>query len=104
MLRLSLSVLLFCTVAIVFGQKSISIEDFSQKDTFLSKSVSNINWTKDGKYYSTLQDNKIIKYNVTTGAAIDTLFDATKFPEKPVIQFYLFSSDESKVLLATEKT
>lgn len=105
MFRLSLTlVFLFFAVPVILAQKPIAVEDFSAKDTFHSKSVNNVNWTKDGKYYTALRDNRIIKYDVTTGNEIDTLFDASEFPENPVIQFYSFSLDESKLLLATDKT
>lgn len=105
MLRFSLTlVFLFFTLPVILAQKPIAVEDFSVKDTFYSKSVNNVNWTKDGKYYTALRDNRIIKFDVTSGNEIDTLFDASEFPEKPVIQFYSFSLDESKLLLATDKT
>jgi dipeptidyl-peptidase 4 len=104
MLRLPLSlVACILAVAIVYGQKAISVEDFSSRDTFLAKSISGINWSKDGRYYTTLQNNKIIKYNVTTGQEVETILDGSVFPEKIEIHHYTFSNDENKVLVITEK-
>jgi dipeptidyl-peptidase-4 len=84
------------------GQKKITVEDFTTKNTFAQKSVSGIRWMKDGKFYSTLSGNKISKYNVTSGEIAETFFDAATLPIKLNIQEYALSEDEKKILLLTE--
>jgi dipeptidyl-peptidase 4 len=83
------------------GQKEISIDDFSTNNTFQAKAVSGINWMKDGKFYTSLVDNRIVKYNVTTGEEVEVIFDAKSFPSLQ-ISYYLFSGNESKILIASE--
>lgn len=84
-----------------FAQKTITVEDFTTKPTFAAKSVSGINWMKDGKFYSSLQNNKVVKYNVTTGEVVETLVDGNALSPAIQIDDYSFSADEKQVLLST---
>lgn len=83
------------------AQKQITVEDFTLRNTFAQRSVSGINWMKDGKYYSSLGDNKVVKYDVSTGKAVQTLLDGSLLSPTVSIDDYSFSSDESKLLLLT---
>lgn len=91
---------LFVSVT-AFAQKKISIEDFTTKNTFEQKSIAGIRWMKDGKFYSSLKENKVIRYDITTGSAVETVLDGSTLPEKLTIQGYTFSDDEKKLLLLT---
>jgi dipeptidyl-peptidase 4 len=88
-------------------KKPITFDDVFKKGTFSQKSVYGINWMKDGQFYTTkVKDSKtkndlVIKYNIANGQAIDTLVHGGKL--KINFSSYQFSSDESKVLLATEE-
>ncbi len=84
-----------------YAQKQITVEDFTTKNTFSQKTVRGINWMKDGKFYSTLENNKVVKYNITTGKPVETLVDGSTLNPKIEIQDYLFSGDEKKLLLST---
>jgi dipeptidyl-peptidase 4 len=84
------------------SQTSISVEDFSINSTFQVKSITGINWMKDGKFYTSLLDNRIVKYNITSGQLVDTVFDARIFPSLE-ISSYSFSNSEDKILIASEK-
>lgn len=84
-----------------YSQKQISVDDFSTRPVFLQKSVSGINWMKDGKFYTSLQNNKIVKFNVTSGEVVETLFDGNSLSPSVEIDDYTFSSDEKKVLITT---
>ncbi len=86
-----------------FAQKSITVEDFTTKTTFTPRTVTGINWMKDGKFYSALDDNKVIKYDITTGQAVETLVDGNTLNPKIEIEDYSFSADENKVLLVTDQ-
>ncbi|MDQ3393010.1 MAG: DPP IV N-terminal domain-containing protein [Bacteroidota bacterium] len=93
-------------------KKEISLEDIFVEKKFNQNSVSGINWMKDGLFYTSLVADKngqyIIKYNITTGSAIDTLVDSRQlnsdnasFSSNSSIDDYQLSSDEAKILLAT---
>ncbi|HEY3404085.1 MAG TPA: S9 family peptidase [Ohtaekwangia sp.] len=95
--------LLFCAMAwCCAAQKQITIEDFTTKPTFVQKTVRGINWMNDGKFYSTQEGNKIVKYNITTGQAVETILDGASLNPQIEIQGYTFSSDEKKILIQTE--
>ena len=87
-------------------KKNITLEDIWAKGTFRSKSVQNINWMKDGAFYSALENGKIIKHQVTDGAAVETLFDQASGVEnlgkKLEMEDYALSSDEQKILISAE--
>jgi dipeptidyl-peptidase-4 len=85
-----------------YAQKQITVEDFTTKNTFPQKTVRGINWMKDGKFYSTLENNKVVKYNITTGKPVETLVDGSTLNPKIDIQDYSFSGDEKKLLLTTD--
>lgn len=85
-----------------YAQKQITVEDFTTKNTFPQKTVRGINWMKDGKFYSTLENNKVVKYNITTGQPVETLVDGSTLNPKIDIQDYSFSTDEKKLLLTTD--
>lgn len=78
--------------------------------TFSPSGIQNVNWMKDGQFYTTLKrvdgDIELRKYNILTGeyevlVAVSEL--NVKGREKPImIQEYQFSADETKVLLKTD--
>src|SRR5688572_6732162 len=97
-----LSIIFFLALSVtVCAQKQVTIEDFTTENTFNQKSISGINWMKDGKFYSTLESNKIVKYNMTSGQAVETIFDGATATPKVDIRSYSFSEDEKKILLLT---
>jgi dipeptidyl-peptidase-4 len=85
------------------AQKQISVEDYTTQNTFGEKSVTGINWMNDGKYYSTLTDNKVIKYDLVTGREVETLVDGSSFSSAISIDDYSFTEDERKMLLLTSQ-
>src|SRR5690242_16857240 len=101
-MKKSLIILLFaaCCVSSI-AQKQITVEDFTTKNTFAQKSVTGINWMHDGKFYSSLVDNKITKFSITTGQPVQTILDGSSLSPAVNIQSYSFSADEKKLLLLT---
>lgn len=83
------------------AQKEITIDDFTTHNTFAQRSVYGINWMNDGKHYTTLEGNKIVKYAIATGQAVETLADGNTMNPKINFTDYELSSDEKKVLLLT---
>ena len=92
----------FLAVTQSFSQSSISVDDFTTRNTFTEKAISGINWMNDGKYYSALSENKVVKYDITTGQPVQTLVDGGALPAGIVIEDYSFSADERKLLLQTQ--
>ncbi|HET9487551.1 MAG TPA: DPP IV N-terminal domain-containing protein [Chryseosolibacter sp.] len=90
-------------VTSLWCQTKISVEDFTIRDTFAEKEVTGINWMNDGKFYSALTDNKVVKYDVTTGQSVQTLVDGAAFSTPIDIDEYNFSADERKILLQTKR-
>ncbi len=84
------------------AQKQITIDDIYTNYTFWSKSVYGINWMNDGRYYSTLKENKILKYDVTTGEPVETILDGNSLADV-TIAGYEFNADEKYILLLTDK-
>src|SRR5690349_21472668 len=97
-LLMILAVVLFASA---YGQKQITVEDFTTKNTFAQKTVSGINWMKDGQFYSSLTNNKVVKFDITTGKEVQTLLDGSALSPQVDIENYSFSADESKLLLLT---
>ncbi|MBX2961195.1 MAG: S9 family peptidase [Cyclobacteriaceae bacterium] len=95
-------VLLFLPLLLV-AQREITIDDFTTRNTFAQRSVYGINWMNDGKFYSSQDGNKVVKFDITTGQAVETLLDGDALTPKLSIQSYSFSSDEKKLLLLTER-
>jgi dipeptidyl-peptidase 4 len=85
---------------LVLAQKQISIDDFTTRNTFAQKTVSGIKWMSNGKFYTSIDNNKIIKYDITTGQAVETIVDGSGL--NITIQNYGMSDDEKKLLLNTE--
>jgi dipeptidyl-peptidase 4 len=98
-----LALLIFFLPIALPAQKQISVEDFTTRNTFAQRTVNEINWMKDGKYYSALSDNKIIRYDVTNGNPLETIVDGSSFQPAIDIDDYSFSADEGLVMLSSGK-
>jgi dipeptidyl-peptidase-4 len=97
-------ILISCLVVAFYAssaQRQIAVEDFTVRNTFAQKSVYGINWMKNGQFYSSLKDNKVIKYSVTTGQPVETIVDGGALSPALRIDDYSLSADETKVLLLT---
>lgn len=99
-----LVILLLWIIKGAIAQREITVEDFTTKNTFAQKEVTSMNWMKEGKYYSALEKNKIIKYNITTGDVVETLVDGALLTPAVNIYSYNLSADEKKILLLTSRT
>ncbi|UZR94869.1 S9 family peptidase [Chondrinema litorale] len=85
------------------SQKRITIDDVFGKNTFSPKRVSGVNWMNDGKYYSAINDNNVVKVDVTTGQAVETIFDGDLLPSGTRLSAYQLSADEKKILILTQR-
>jgi dipeptidyl-peptidase-4 len=96
--------ILFFVSLIAYGahaQQAITVDDFTTKSTFSQKTITGINWMNTGKFYTALDQNKIVKYDITTGQPVETLLDGSTLSPALEIENYSFSSDEKKLLLQT---
>ena len=82
------------------GQQ-FTIEDIYANKLFQEETLEKLNWMNDGRYYTALSSNRIIRYDVATGKPAGVLFEGNKYNLK--IDDYEFSADESKLILLTEK-
>lgn len=83
------------------AQKAISLEDIWKKYTFSTRSVPGFTFQNDGRHYTKLDRNKIVQYDLTTGASTATVLDPATLSNNVQIEEYQFSADESKILLST---
>ncbi|MEM6297831.1 MAG: DPP IV N-terminal domain-containing protein, partial [Bacteroidota bacterium] len=91
------------TAVVAFAQKKeITIEAIHSYDLY-ARSVGGINWMKDGGFYTEQRQNTIVKVNVETGEAVETLFDGSKVSPEVSVDAYSLSADEQKLLIQTER-
>ena len=102
-LRKCLSTALLFVITAGYGQQKIAVEDFTEKGTFKQRSIGGINWMNNGNYYTSLIDNQVIKFNITTGEAQGVIFDGASLDGKKKINNYQFSADERKILVMTDR-
>ncbi|WP_026968868.1 S9 family peptidase [Algoriphagus terrigena] len=86
------------------GLKKVTMEDVFKKGTFDQKTVSGINWMKDGQFYSSQIVRNgapvVVKINVATGEESGVLLDGRALGVN--FSSYSFNADESKALIATD--
>ena len=95
-----LSCVLIAFISLTQAQKQIELTNITD-GTFYPRSVRSVNWMNDGQFYSALSQNKVEKYDVTTGEVVETIVDGNELNIS--IHDYRFSADESQVLLLTER-
>lgn len=82
-------------------KKNVTLEDIWKNGTFASKGVYGLESMNDGIHYSTIADNGkdycILRSEYATTKPADTIVMMKDF----VIEKYEFSSDENKILIAT---
>lgn len=107
--RLSLLVVLCQLIMLPINaqtKKAVSLEDVWTKNSFSQRTVSDVNWMKNGAYYTSLVDGAIIQYNVITGDAVSTLVNKADlkrvYGSEVKIDEYQFSPDETKLLIASQ--
>lgn len=90
--------------------EKITLEAIWKKYEFYGRSVSGLRSTKDGLYYTVIEKsengNQLSKYDYSNGELVEVLLsdEDLKFEDQQLkISSYQFSSDEKKVLIATER-
>ncbi len=87
--------------------QKLTIEDVVIKRTYGQKYVTGLASLNDGLHYTTLEKmgKEIVKYSYKTGEKVATLLDISDLKNDSVkyVVDYQFSSDETKVLLMTDR-
>ncbi|MFD2241401.1 S9 family peptidase [Flectobacillus roseus] len=101
-----IALLMYSSLSVVAQKKNVSLDEVWSKFAFSQKQVRSINWMKDGSFYSALENGRIVKHQVTDGAAVETLFDegvsVENLGQKITIADYTLSSNEQKILIETD--
>lgn len=100
-MKLHLFGLLLLLTFVSVAQKKLTVSDIFEKELFKEETIKSLNWMNDGQYYTALEKNQILRYDVTTGQSDSVIIDGKALNLK--IDDYDFTSDESKVLLLTDK-
>ena len=98
MRQITLLLLLFVS-GLTFAQtKAISIEDVWQNYTFMPEGVSGFNFLQDGRSFTRLEQNMVVKYDLKSGNRTGVLVDGSELPTDTGfdgnIDSYEFSKDE----------
>lgn len=97
-------ILLFLTLpALAQTQKPVTLDDIWGRNAgvFAQRTVQGVNWLKTGGFYTTLDAGKIVKFSITTGQPVETLFDERQASPRISVDGYGLSADERKLLLTT---
>lgn len=100
-MKFKLTIALLCLGLIVEAQNQLTVEAIYQDEVFKQETVESLNWMNDGQFYTALEKNQIVRYDVTTGIADSVIIDGNALNLK--IDDYEFTSDESRLLLLTDK-
>ncbi|RYC72134.1 MULTISPECIES: S9 family peptidase [Spirosoma] len=102
--------LLIILPGLVLAQKPVTLDDIwgRSQGVFNQRSVSGVNWMKTGGFYTTLDGGRIDRFSITTGSAVETLFDerkntVTSTGKAVHVDSYQLSADERKLLLTTNE-
>ena len=107
MLKKYLLLLLVLLATLGLQAQKLTLEDVVIKRTYGQKSVNGLASLNDGLNYTTLENmgKEIVKYSYKTGEKVASLLDISSLKNDSLksIYEYQFSTDESKVLLMTDR-
>ncbi|MCZ6521289.1 MAG: S9 family peptidase, partial [Bacteroidetes bacterium] len=93
----------FLIIGTSLGQKRITVSDIYVDFRFIPKTVKGVNWMNDGRYYTAIENNDLVKYDVTIGERVETLIRGAELDPSINFSAYSFSSDEKKILFQTNR-
>jgi len=107
MRHFTLLLLLFVGGSVFAQTKAITIEDVWRDYTFLPDRVSGFNFLQDGRSFTRLEDNEVIRYDLKTGERTGVLVSGSDLPTDAgfdgKIDDYEFSADEGQLLLSNQQ-
>lgn len=98
-LLFGLSVSIVWTIP-VFGQVPITLEKIWATNQLAPKSVGDFNFLKDGRHYTRLERNAIVRFDLVNGEPVETIYSAG---DAFLIEDYSFSEDEQFILFQTKR-
>jgi dipeptidyl-peptidase 4 len=104
---LTLSVVLSSGISYAGNFIPLSLEKIFMEYQFYPATVDGIRSMVDGEHYTVLENGRsIVSYDYATGKIRNVLYSADEVndPEISYIEDYVFSADENKILLTTEKS
>jgi dipeptidyl-peptidase-4 len=86
-------------------RKPLMLTDVISNPKFYPQTVENIRSMADGEYFTTLENNSVVRTDYATGRQIDTLFSPEMITDKALgnISDYCFDASESMLLLTTQQ-
>lgn len=107
MRRIILVLFLISACYTTIQAQQITLEDLFAKRSFRESTVTGLASAKDGLSYTTLENGgkEIVKYSYKTGEKLNIILDIQSLKNDSLtsVSEYVFSSDESKVLLLTSR-
>ena len=100
-----LVLMILCLVTALSAQKEITNEAIWTDRTFVVKTVPGFRFTNDGLHYTQKEGKQIIRFNFSSGTALETLFDGALVEAQGFsgeFDSYEFSDNERKILLKCE--
>ncbi|NNL92399.1 MAG: S9 family peptidase [Saprospiraceae bacterium] len=88
------------------SQSSITVEKIWNEYQYIPNRIAGFNFMKDGRHYTKLENNIIVKYDLTTGEKVDEILDGNNLNSNKEysgrIGSYEFSDDEKLIIVKTE--
>ncbi len=93
----------FSSEVIAQDDTKISVTDIYSKGSFYAQSLQGVDWTNNGQFYTRMNGNAIVRYDIKTNKAVETIFDGDASDPKIKIAEYSFSDKEDKILIQTNR-
>jgi dipeptidyl-peptidase-4 len=82
-------------------ETALTVEAVYTMSALYEKSVQSVNWLQSGSFYTALNNNAIVKYDLKTGEAVETWFEGERFHIQ--VSDYQLGSDEAQILILTNQ-
>ncbi|SFZ93479.1 dipeptidyl-peptidase-4 [Flaviramulus basaltis] len=108
-LKISFCVCLFLSTILTAQTKKITLEDIWSNGTFRTEGMDVLHSMANGQQYSVLNFDRATRstsidiYDYKTLKKVETLVSSTNLDDVPYFTDYTFSTDENKVILATNE-
>ncbi len=106
-IKLTFGLLFLGAISLLTAQKNIDLETIFKDNTFSARTVPGFNFLQDGRHYTRLTFNSIVKFDLTTGAPVDTLLDGSALAGidgfSGRLSAYSFGPQEKKILIQAER-
>ncbi|WP_291728061.1 S9 family peptidase [Bernardetia sp.] len=91
------------TETVAQDDAKVSVTDIYSNGELYSKTLQGVNWTNNGQFYTRMDGNAIVRYDIKTNKAVETIFDGDASDPKIRIADYSFSDKEDKILIQSNR-